>query len=226
MHMVSGAVLERWTGLSDPQVVELVLSGQTALFEILMRRHNQRLYRAARAIVLDEREAEDVVQQAWVNAYAHLRQFDGRAELSTWLTRIAVNEAIGRARRRGRYQPLGDPDAKVSSFVGASMHMSRDPEKQAFTGEVRRVLEAAIDALPDGYREVFMLRDVEALSTADTAACLGVSESVVKTRLLRARAALRRDLSKRIGTAAATSFAFLRPRCDRVVDAVLARIGG
>ena len=106
MHMVSGAVLERWTGLSDPQVVELVLSGQTALFEILMRRHNERLFRAARAIVLDEREAEDVVQQAWVNAYAHLRQFDGRAQLSTWLTRIAVNEAIARARRQGRYRSL------------------------------------------------------------------------------------------------------------------------
>ena len=226
MHVVSSAVLERWNTLSDEQVVDQILAGQTAMFEVLMRRHNERLYRAARAILRDDTEAEDVMQQAYVNAYAHLRQFDGRSAFSTWLTRIAVNEAIGRARRRGRYQPLGDSDANVSSLVGASMHMSRDPEKQAFTGEVRRVLEAAIDALPDGYREVFMLRDVEGLSTADTAACLGVSESAVKTRLLRARAALRRDLSKRIGTAAATSFAFLRPRCDRVVDAVLARIGG
>ena len=225
MHVVSSAVLERWNTLSDEQVVGQILAGQTAMFEVLMRRHNERLSRAARAILRDETEAEDVMQQAYVNAYAHLRQFDGRSAFATWLTRIAVNEAIGRARRRGRYQPLGDPEANVSSLVGASMHMSRDPEKQAFTGEVRRVLEAAIDALPDGYREVFMLRDVEGLSTADTAACLGVSESAVKTRLLRARGALRRDLSKRIGTAAATSFAFLRPRCDRVVDAVLARIG-
>src|SRR5688572_31014446 len=106
MHVVSGAVLDRWTGLSDEQIVAQVLQGQTALFEVLMRRHNERLYRAARAIVRDDREAEDIMQQAYVNAYVHLRQFDARAKFSTWLTRIAVHEAIARARRRGRYEPL------------------------------------------------------------------------------------------------------------------------
>ena len=106
MHMVSGAVLERWTGLSDEDVVSRVVQGQTALFEVLMRRHNERVYRAARAILRDEREAEDVMQQAYVNAYAHLRQFYGRAAFVTWLTRIAVNEAIARARKLGRYEPL------------------------------------------------------------------------------------------------------------------------
>lgn len=226
MYVVNSAVLERWNTLSDEQVVTQIVAGQTAMFEVLMRRHNERLYRAARAILRDDAEAEDVMQQAYVNAYAHLRQFDGRSAFSTWLTRIAVNEAIGRARRRGRYQRLGDHEPATGLVEVSSMPMPRDPEKQAFAREIRVVLEAAIDRLSDGYREVFVLRDVEGLSTAETADTLGVSESVVKTRLLRARAALRRDLSMRIGTAAATSFAFLRPRCDRVVNAVLARIGG
>src|SRR5687767_15886403 len=114
MHVVNAAVLEQWSTLSDEQVVIQVLAGQTALFEILMRRHNERVYRAARAIVRDESEAEDVMQQAYVNAYSHLRQFDGRSSLATWLTRIAVNEAIRRARRRGRYQPLDENETAPS----------------------------------------------------------------------------------------------------------------
>ena len=223
MHVVNAAILERWHTLSDEQVVGLVLEGQTALFEVLMRRHNERLYRAARAILRDESEAEDVMQQAYVNAYAHLRQFDGRSAFATWLTRIAVNEAIGRARRRGRYQPLGDDDGMNVRMV-TPVSSSPDPERQAFTVEMRAVLEAAVDALPDGYREVFMLREIEGLSTAETANCLDLNESVVKTRLLRARAALRQELFERVGAAAATSFSFLRPRCDRVVTAVLDRI--
>jgi RNA polymerase sigma-70 factor (ECF subfamily) len=224
MHVVNAAVLEHWSALSDEQIVNQVVEGHTALFEVLMRRHNERLYRAARAILRDDAEAEDVIQQAYVNAYSHLRQFDRRSAFATWLTRIAVHEAISRARRRGRYQSIGDGDL-VPFPATFPMQSVPDPERQAFIREMRVVLEAAVDALPDGYREVFMLREIEGLSTADTAACLDVSESVVKTRLLRARAALRRDLTERVGTAAATSFAFLRPRCDKVVAAVLARIG-
>jgi len=224
MHMVSGAVLERWTGLSDPQVVELVLSGQTALFEILMRRHNERLYRAARAIVGDEREAEDVVQQSWVNAYAHLRQFDGRAQLSTWLTRIAVNEAIARARRLGHYRSLDAADGQDEIAVIGSRPTPPDPERQAFGRELAALLESAVDALPDGAREVFVLRQVQGLSTSETAEALGVSEDVVKTRLSRARAALRDDLFERAGLAAQNAFTFLGVRCDRIVAAVLDRI--
>src|SRR5689334_6416911 len=104
MHMVNAAVLEQWGTLSDEQVVAQVLAGQTALFEVLMRRHNERVYRAARAIVRDESEAEDVMQQAYVNAYANLRQFGGRSQFSTWLLRITVNEALARVRKRGRYE--------------------------------------------------------------------------------------------------------------------------
>src|SRR5690242_12717839 len=127
---------------------------QTALFEVLMRRHNERIYRAARAIVKDEREAEDVMQQAYVNAYAHLRQFDGRAKFSTWLTRIAVHEAIARARRQGRYQPIDDTGTGgAETFMGSQS--SPDPERAAFARELGRLLEAAVDTLPDGCREVF-----------------------------------------------------------------------
>ena len=223
MHMVNAAVLEGWSVLSDEVVVERILEGHVALFEVLMRRHNERLYRAARAIVRDESEAEDVMQQAYVNAYAHLRQFDGRASFATWLTRIAVNEAISRARRRGRYQSFDDEDFGFERFM--PMPTVNNPERQAFSHEMKVILESAIDTLPHGQREVFMLREVEGLSTAETASSLGVSEDVVKTRLSRSRAALRRDLFDRIGSTAAESFTFLRPRCDRVVAAVLARIG-
>ena len=224
MQLVNAAVLERWNALSDEQIVSQVCAGQTALFEVLMRRHNERIYRAARAIVRDEDEAEDVMQQAYVNAYAHLRQFDGRAKFSTWLTRIAVNEAIARARRRGRYEPFDEHDTSHFDAV-FPMRSTPDPEKATFSGELRGILEDAVDGLPDGQREVFMLRQVEGLSTTETAGCLGVSEDVVKTRLTRARAALRENLLARIGATAAESFTFQRPRCDRVVAAVLARIG-
>ena len=224
MHIVSGAVLDRWNALTDEQIVAQVLQGQTALFEVLMRRHNERIYRAARAIVRDEREAEDVMQQAYVNAYAHLRQFDGRAKFSTWLTRIAVHEAIARARRQGRYQSIDDPErGGAETFMPPQT--TPDPEREAFARELAKVLEAAVDTLPDGCREVFMLRQIEGLNTQETAESLGVSEDVVKTRLSRARAALRRELFERAGLAAENAFNFQRPRCDRVVAAVFERIG-
>jgi RNA polymerase sigma-70 factor (ECF subfamily) len=222
MHVINAAVLDRWNALPDEAVVEQVLEGQTALFEVLMRRHNERLYRAARAILRDDAEAEDVVQQAYVNAYTHLRQFDRRSAFATWLTRIAVHEAIARARRRGRYQPLGDGDTTpLETMFPATPH---NPEKEAFGQEMRAILEDAVDVLPDGHREVFVLRQVEGLSTAETAACLDISGDLVKTRLSRARAALRQYLFDRVGASAAASFRFERPRCDRVVAAVLARI--
>ncbi len=223
MHVVSANVLEQWSALSDEQVVVEVLRGHTALFEVLMRRHNERIYRAARAIVRDEREAEDVMQQAYVNAYAHLRQFDGRAKFSTWLTRIAVHEALRRVRRRPTLASLDTHESSTLEFPMPAA-ASPDPERQAFARELRALLESAIDALPDGSREVFMLRQVEGMSTGDVAETLDVTEDVVKTRLSRARAALRRDLLRRAGIASPETFRFLRPRCDRIVAAVLARI--
>ena len=222
MHVVSAPVLEGWTCVSDEQIVVRVVAGQTALFEVLMRRHNERVYRAARSIVRDESEAEDVMQQAYVNAYSHLRQFDGRSRFSTWLTRIAIHEALARARRRGRYIDM-DPEQPTLTLV-TSMATSLDPERLAFSRELGALMESAIDRLPDGAREVFILRMVEGMSTEEVAAALDVSEAAVKTRLSRARAALRRELSAQIEAVAANTFRFFRPGCDRVVAAVLARI--
>lgn len=209
--------------LPDEAVVARVLDGNVALFEVLMRRHNERLYRAARAILKNASEAEDVMQQAYVNAYANLRQFDRRASFATWLTRIAVNEALARARKLGRYQAIDEEHGELEHAV--PFPVANNPERQAFTHEMRGILEAAIDALPDGLREVVMLRDVQGLSTSETATSLGVSDDAVKTRLSRARAALRGHLLDRIGTTAAQSFTFLRPRCDFIVASVLMRIG-
>src|SRR5688500_8455620 len=162
MHAVTGQVLDQWNTLTDEQVVDQVIAGHTALFEVLMRRHNERVYRAARAIVKDEREAEDVMQQAYVNAYSHLRQFDGRAQFSTWLTRIAVHEALARVRRRARLTEFV-PEAHSSAELHMGSMFKPDPERQAFARELGAVLESAIDRLPDGAREVFMLRQVEGM---------------------------------------------------------------
>ena len=221
MHVVSGATLDRWTALSDEEIVWRVVDGQTALYEVLMRRHNERIYRAARAIIKDEDEAEDVMQQAYVNAYFHLRQFDRRAKFSTWLTKIAVHEALARARKRGRYQAI---DFAEEENQAVERQPSSSPEHQAFAGELRSLLESSIDELPDGFREVFMLREVDGLTTAETAECLGVSEDAVKTRLSRSRSALRNLLAERAGIFAPEAFRFPQPRCDRVVAAVFARI--
>jgi len=212
--------LSALASLSDEEVVARVRGGETALFEILMRRHNERIYRAARAILREDTEAEDVMQQAYVNAYTHLHQFDGRAQFATWLTRIAVHEALARARRRGRYESLDD--STVDTFM--PIQSGPDPERQAFARELATLIESAVDRLNDGYREVFMLRQVEGLTTAETAQVLDVSEDVVKTRLSRARTALQRDLLNQAGDAAASAFTFGLSRCDRVVAAVMAAI--
>jgi len=210
-------VLAANTALSDGDVVHRVRAGDTALFEVLMRRHNQRVYRVARAVVKDEDEAEDVMQQAYVNAYTHLDQFGERAQFSTWLTRIALNEALGRRRRARDTQPLDTTDDASMEPLTA---IGPDPERQAYAGELGRLLEASIDALPAMYRLVFMLRDVEGLSTSETAECVGLGEEAVKTRLHRARAFLRRELFQRAGAGTAEAFQFHLSRCDRLVAAV------
>jgi RNA polymerase sigma-70 factor (ECF subfamily) len=211
-------------GDKDEGVVQQVLAGDTAAFELLMRRYNERLYRAARAITRDDAEAEDVLQQAYVNAFSSLRQFKGQAQFATWLTRIVINEALARVRRRGRYEAFDEELPKVGTLT--PWNPAPDPERQAFRGELRELLEWAIDTLPDGAREVFVLRDVEGLSTAETAASLGLSDDAVKTRLSRARSALRRSLLERVGASASDAFRFERPRCDRVVAQVFTRIAG
>jgi RNA polymerase sigma-70 factor (ECF subfamily) len=210
--------------LSDIDVVQRVRAGETALFEILMRRHNQRLYRVARAIVKDDSEAEDVMQEAYVNAYTHLYQFEERAQFSTWLTRIAVHEALARVRKRARLTELDEDEGAGDQAMAGLGTIGRTPEQQASNAELRTLLEAAVEALPQGYRVVFVLREIEGLNTAETADSLGVTEETVKTRLHRARALLREELFQRAGIATSYAFEFHLSRCDRVVQGVLARI--
>ena len=206
--------------LADQDLVTRIRAGDTGLFEEVMRRHNQRLYRVARAIVKDEHDAEDVMQQAYIQAYLHMDQFEGRAQLSTWLTRIAIHEAL---QRRRKHHP--DLIAESDEHAMAQPDITTpDPERLAYAGELRSLLESSIDALPDGYRLVFMCREVEGLSTSETAEALDVGEEAVKTRLHRARAMLRRELFARAGATTVDAFAFHRTRCDRVVGAVLEQL--
>jgi RNA polymerase sigma-70 factor (ECF subfamily) len=212
------------TRFSDDELVRWILAGETGLFELLMRRYNQRLYRAARAILRDDAEAEDVTQDAWVRAYQHLRQFEGRASFSTWLTRIGVHEALSRLRRRSRKEEIDGMTESRRDSLDSILTSASTPEQLASNNEARNLLEQAIDSLPDAYRETFVLRDVEGMSTAETAESLSISEENVKTRLHRARALLRKELYARAGATSSTAFHFLGVRCDRMVAAVMTRI--
>lgn len=209
--------------LDDEEIVRRILAGEAELFEILMRRHNRLLFRTGRSILGNDAEAEDVMQEAYVRAYTHLRSFEGRAAFSTWLTQIAAHEALARKKRRGRVvvmEPESLPE-RGSAFQSAKR---RSPEQLSMDSELRHYLENAIDRLPMHYRTVFTLREVQGLSTSETAAILDMREQTVKTRLRRARAMLRDDLSSRIGMNAEKAFDFLGERCDRIVAEVLARI--
>ncbi len=223
MTSATGEGVETLALLSDEDVVVRVLGGNKALFEILMRRYNTRLYRAVRGIVRSESEAEDILQQTYVNAYGHLTQFDRRSAFATWLTRIAVHEALARVRQSGRYMDLHLDEVALASLRAGAPDVP-DPERLAQSGELGTLMEHAIDRLPDGTREVFVLRQIEGMSTAEVADVLGVSDIVVKTRLSRARAALRRNLCDTVNVAIEDAFRFLRPRCDGVVAAVLSKI--
>jgi len=221
------AVLAPAASWADGEIVRRVQAGERGLFEVLMRRHNQRLYRAIRAVVKDEQEVEDVMQQAYINAFTHLHQFEERAQFSTWLIRIALNEAFGR-RRKMRSESIvemsADSDGDRGRLMDTITSPQPDPERQAYARELHRVLEEAVDALPETYRTVFMLRDVEGLSTRETGEGLDIGEEAVKTRLHRARAMIRRAVTARIGGVAEGAFQFHAPRCDRVVALVLATI--
>lgn len=214
------AAFESWT---DQDVVERVKSGDTALYEIIMRRYNQRLYRVTRAILRDDAEAEDVIQDAFVRAYQHLDQFAGAAPFSIWLTRIAVHEALRRLRLRNRNQQLEDIGYDDEGSMNV-IETSPDPEQRASISELARFLEEAVLGLPDQYRAVIMMRDIEELSTAETAAALDLTEQNVKVRLHRGHAMMRGWLYERVGANGKNAFPFMGERCDRVVLAVFARL--
>jgi RNA polymerase sigma-70 factor (ECF subfamily) len=209
------------TTLSDEEVVARVLAGDTSLFEILMRRYNQRLFRIARGILSDDGEAEDVMQEAYVRAFRELSAFRGEARFATWLTRIACHEASARARKRRRLvviaggDPPPDPPAET---VG--------PEQELENRELQAVLREAVEALPDPLRTVFCLREIEGLSTEQTAEALDLTVENVRVRLHRAKRSLRQTLDQRIGREVRRLYLFEAPRCDRIVEAVFARICG
>jgi len=207
---------------SDEDVVARVLAGETELYEIIMRRYNQRLFRVARAILHSNDEAEDVMQDAYVRAYEHLNQFLGRARFSTWLTRIAIHEAFARVQKKNRSQEL---DAMISPEKETALTApSVSPEQQASQAEAARLLEEALLTLPDHYRVVVMMRDIEEMSTLETAEALELSEDNVKIRLHRARSLLREELLAKAHESRSKVFPFMGERCDRVVRAVLTAI--
>lgn len=215
-----GIIAESWT---DQEVIERVRGGETALYEIIMRRYNQRLYRIARAILRDDGEAEDVMQDAYVRAYQYLDQYAGKAQFSIWLTRIAIHEALRRVRLRNRNEQLEDVEQDEEGSMNA-IELSPDPEQRASTAEVRELLEEAILGLPEQYRAVVMLRDVEQMSTSEAAAALELSEENVKVRLHRGHALMRGWLFARVGQSGKNAFPFMGVRCDRVVAGVFAKI--
>lgn len=205
--------------LSDEELARRVRGGETALFELLMRRHNPRVYRAVRSIVRDETEVEDLMQQAYLQAYAHLGQFEGQSRFTTWLTRIAINQALMRVRQTGRAPapvPVEEPEEVPVQ--------APSPEELTQGRELQGLLEHAVDALPELYRTVFMLREVDELSTAESAEALGVSEEVIRSRLHRAKAMVRDALFDAVGGSARKAFGFHATRCDRVVAGVMSRL--
>ena len=213
--------------LSDSELVERVRTGDAVAFELIMRRHNRRLFRLARSILRSGAEAEDVVQETYVRAYASLDQFVGPHGLAAWLARIAANEALGRIRGWGRVvsldEYLGEEDAGVRR-IETMISEHPDPERLTGHSELRRLLESAIDTLPDDFRTVFVMRAIEGMSIAETAEALSIRPETVKTRFHRARQRLQETLGARLDALLPVTFDFGGERCDRLVAAVLARL--
>jgi RNA polymerase sigma-70 factor (ECF subfamily) len=207
--------------LSDEALVGRIRAGKIEEFALIMRRYNQRLFRVARAITRDSSEAEDVVQHGYLSAYAHLHQFAGHSAFSTWLTRIVINEALARYRAQRRVRDLESGELAPDWCAGASL---RSPEDDVSRAELVDLLETAIDSLPETYRAIIVLRELEGLSTQEAAECLSISEEAARVRLHRARTLLREALWQRVGAAADEVFSFGGERCNRIVERVLARI--
>jgi RNA polymerase sigma-70 factor, ECF subfamily len=211
--------------LDDEALATRITARDGVAFEALMRRHNSRLFRVARAIVKDDAAAEDVLQEAYLDAYRNMSQFRGDAQLSTWLVRIVANRALMRLRQSKRERVVV-PMSHTAS--GAPMDYP-DPAAESPThaiqrAEIRRLLERRIDELPVTFRAVFVLREIEELSAEEVATCLGIPASTVRTRLFRARALLRQALARDFDTATGDVFSFAGERCNRIVARVLAEV--
>ncbi len=212
---------------SDTELAQRVAAGEPAAFETLMRGHNRALFRTARAILRDDTEAEDVLQDAYLQTYRAIGSFRGEAKLSTWLARIVANEALMRVRKRARRAELvplhpGPSETEIGDIPDENM--DDKPERSAQRVEMRRLLEAHIDSLPDDYRVVFVLRAVQEMSVEETADALGIPQATVRTRLFRARSLLREGLAAKIDLACEEAFTFAGERCDRIVAHVLEKM--
>jgi len=216
-----------YAALAEPDLAAFARAGDREAFRAIMQRCNQRLFRIARAVLRDDAEAEDVLQEAYTRAFAAIASFRGEAGIATWLTRIVLNEAHGRLRSR---RPTADLDevetvqgsAQVLQFPGRNA--PEDPEADAARAQIRRILERAVDDLPEPFRLVFILREVEELSVEETATHLGIRPETVKTRLHRARGRLRQALDARLADVMIGAYPFLGARCARITEAVLQRL--
>ena len=215
--------------LSDRALVQRTMRGDDKAFEIIMRQNNCALYRAARSILQDDAEAEDAVQEAYLRAYRALDSFQGESKLTTWLTRIVINEALQKMRKRKHETGT----VSLENVVDLEMHLDTanegkvspdNPEAAAIRGQTRKLLENKIDQLPSAFRTVFILRALEEMSVEETASCIGITEATVRTRFFRAKSLLRESLAKEIDVVFENAFAFAGERCDRIVSTVLERI--
>lgn len=212
---------------ADAELAAHAAAGDQRAFETIMRRNNQLLFRTARSILKNDEEAEDAVQEAYLHAYRALGGFRADAKLSTWLVRIVANEALGRLRRRGAdVIPLDTVTdagtAQMETFMDQDPNVQ--PDRAVERAEVRKLIEARIDMLPDAFRPVFMLRAVQEFTVEETAAALGIPEATVRTRFFRARSLMREGLSRDLDLAYEEVFAFAGERCDRIVARVMARL--
>jgi RNA polymerase sigma-70 factor (ECF subfamily) len=209
----------------DDPLIARVRGGDLTAFELLMRRHNQKLFRTIRAVLRDGNEIEDVMQDTYLAAFKHLPQFEGRARFSTWLLKIGIHEAFARLRQRLPVVDVAARSEEEPLMINQSVPPPT-PEEQASRHQLIAIVEGALDGLPSDARQILMLRTVESLETAEVADILGLSEAAVKQRLHRARALLQERVQGQLDGALPSAFGFLGARCDRVVAGVLARVGG
>jgi RNA polymerase sigma-70 factor, ECF subfamily len=214
-----------YTEASDAELAQYVAGGDQAAFEAVMRRYNRAMFRTARAILRDDAEAEDALQEAYLQAYRTMGTYRGEARLSTWLARVVANEALMRLRKHARravIMPLHPGTDEINQIAEGSM--DQEPESSARRAEMRQLLERRIDALPGAYRAVFMLRGVEEYSVEETAAILQIPQATVRSRFFRARSLLREGLAAEVDLASEDAFGFAGERCDRVVAGVMERL--
>ena len=228
MYRARKALADIAAAPDDLELAHRALARESGAFRTIMKAHNQRLYRLARGFVRDNGEAEDIVQESYVRAFTHLDGFRGDSSLATWLSRIVINEALGRlrkTRRAGQFVATDDPRRQADIIAFPLNASTEDPERTMAQRQILQLVEKATDSLPDVYRTVFVARVIEGMSIEETASLLGLRPETVKTRLHRARSRVRKELDAQIGPVLFDAFPFAGRRCERLTTAVLKRLG-